>query len=70
MGSEGSIGSEGSMGKGRRCAPNFLERTKNTASFLWKEVPEGRRLGDAQYRKIRGANLNWDDKFPVIPSFT
>ena len=60
----------GSKGCGAALRAEFLERTKNTASFLWKEVPEGRRLGDAQYRKIRGANLNWNDKFPVIPSFT
>ncbi|CUP69598.1 Uncharacterised protein [Bacteroides xylanisolvens] len=34
-------------------------------SFLWKEVPVGRRLDDAKHRKIDFADLNWNERYLI-----
>lgn len=51
----------------------FRRRVSLPPSFLWKEVPVGRRLDDAKHRKIDFADLNWNERYlisnpwPLIP---
>ncbi len=47
-----------------RSAAAFLDGAYRS-SFLWKEVPVGRRLDDAKHRKIDFADLNWNERYLI-----
>lgn len=48
-----------------KSAAAFLDLMRITPSFLWKEVPVGRRLDDAKHRKIDFADLNWNEQYLI-----
>ncbi len=46
-------------------APRRFYMARIAPSFLWKEVPVGRRLDDAKHRKIDFADLNWNERYLI-----